>query len=65
MKLLIQGEKLCFDTSGRKSTTSSSLFLKKIAQKVSSGCLMLLVSKKILFGFVFLTRIVKTNGEIV
>ena len=41
------------------------MFLKIFAQNVTSDCLKLLVSKKIMIGFVFLTRLVKTNDEIV
>ena len=62
MRLLVQGEKLCFDFSVAKE---KYLLLKKFAQKVSSDRLKLLVSKKLLIGFVVLTRLVKTNGEIV
>ena len=62
MKLLVQGGKLCFDISVKNE---KSVFQKNFAQKVSSDCLNLLVSKKILIGFVFLIRLVRTNGEIV
>ena len=61
MKLLVQGEKLCFDFSVEME---NYFFKPNFAQKVSSVCLELLVSKKILIGFVFLTRLVKTKRKI-
>ena len=61
MKLLNQGEKLCFDISGRKSM----FFKKNLLSRFQVVFLKLLVSKKILFDFVFLTRLVKRNREIV
>ena len=62
MKLLVQGETLCFDISTEKEKYNLE---KKCAQKVSNDCLKLFLSKKILIGFVFLTHLMKTNRETV
>ena len=57
MRLLVHGEKLCYVIFVK----TVFLYFFEDHQKVLIDCFKLLVSKKVLIGFVFLTRLVKKS----